>query len=735
MARSDLMSSSTKFLYPHDYDHYYTPRSTIWPHDCNSPYLPLQIYPDADAVTLLSPPSAHCMNVAQPHFYVDSDASVRAQQQLTLAAAPYGSAFRQDSLVAGSAIDQLWPFDISMAVPALNRKQGLKRGRSAHQRTPSASTVASNGPASPYTQNYGNPQIANTDFAPNSPAAQSFADPAAAYFSKSLPTSTQIPGDLALRSSGYVPSQVTHPDSSAHSAMKGFAIDHNGEDIAPDFTHSPYPSMSSYGDNNSPATPLSCAVESMNNVQYSIPQNGEINGAKLADETDHLLFDDSDFRTGNSHPVRLFRTESEVFQDELYNPDITPTTNAARPASRPSNSHLSPYQNLVMSQRLQTANDVRTHSPEVRVARDRSPFRDGSPLAPANGWRSPTGALSTAASMRQHLKEQADRAELAQHQAQLQREVTKTISPKEAMLDYAEHDQQPLFQDTIPAGYKQHTGGTEQWPNNEFVSQPGAFASLQNEAHHRFPSFRATCADGFSEPVTFATSLPHEHVPIQNGSYLNSYLGPKMASSGDANPEFPAHLTSMESSISESGPQVSSQDSLQQTAAAQRPSDTRAATGTYSCHYHGCTQRFDTPANLQKHKREVHKSQQHHRETNGSTAGKGESTSPRSTESPAPSGADLSPSTIAARNSQAGPHKCNLVNPSTGKPCNTIFSRPYDLTRHEDTIHNNRKEKARCPMCREEKTFSRTDALTRHMRVVHPEVENFGKRARKGESF
>ncbi|KXL44010.1 hypothetical protein M433DRAFT_68798 [Acidomyces richmondensis BFW] len=114
---------------------------------------------------------------------------------------------------------------------------------------------------------------------------------------------------------------------------------------------------------------------------------------------------------------------------------------------------------------------------------------------------------------------------------------------------------------------------------------------------------------------------------------------------------------------------------------------------------------------------------------------KGESTSPRSTGSPPPAGADLSPSALAARNSQAGPHKCSRINPSTGKPCNTIFSRPYDLTRHEDTIHNNRKEKAKCPMCREEKTFSRTDALTRHMRVVHPEVENFGKRARKGESF
>jgi uncharacterized Zn-finger protein len=84
------------------------------------------------------------------------------------------------------------------------------------------------------------------------------------------------------------------------------------------------------------------------------------------------------------------------------------------------------------------------------------------------------------------------------------------------------------------------------------------------------------------------------------------------------------------------------------------------------------------------------------------------------------------------RNSQAGPHKCERINPSTGKPCNSIFSRPYDLTRHEDTIHNARKLKVRCHLCTEEKTFSRNDALTRHMRVVHPEVDWPGKQRRRG---
>jgi uncharacterized Zn-finger protein len=88
----------------------------------------------------------------------------------------------------------------------------------------------------------------------------------------------------------------------------------------------------------------------------------------------------------------------------------------------------------------------------------------------------------------------------------------------------------------------------------------------------------------------------------------------------------------------------------------------------------------------------------------------------------------------ANRNSQAGPHKCERINPSTGKPCNTIFSRPYDLTRHEDTIHNARKQKVHCPICTEEKTFSRNDALTRHMRVVHPQYADQSNRRRRGGS-
>ncbi|CAH0054125.1 unnamed protein product [Clonostachys solani] len=138
-----------------------------------------------------------------------------------------------------------------------------------------------------------------------------------------------------------------------------------------------------------------------------------------------------------------------------------------------------------------------------------------------------------------------------------------------------------------------------------------------------------------------------------------------------------------------------------------RPMGMAAEGGTYTCTYHGCTLRFKTPALLQKHKREGH------RQSHGLTV-------PRPHEG----------MTSSLLNSQAGPHRCGRINPSTGKHCNTIFSRPYDLTRHEDTIHNTRKQKVRCEVCTEEKTFSRADALIRHYRVCHPDIKPPHKRQR-----
>lgn len=74
-------------------------------------------------------------------------------------------------------------------------------------------------------------------------------------------------------------------------------------------------------------------------------------------------------------------------------------------------------------------------------------------------------------------------------------------------------------------------------------------------------------------------------------------------------------------------------------------------------------------------------------------------------------------------------HRCDLLNPSTNKPCNKQFSRPYDLIRHQETIHASKKKIYRCVICEGRlnggqgngklKTFSRGDALSRHIKVKH----------------
>jgi hypothetical protein len=317
----------------------------------------------------------------------------------------------------------------------------------------------------------------------------------------------------------------------------------------------------------------------------------------------------------------------------------------------PVNSH----RQTMMADRLQAAQQdhLRTNSPTSNP-RDKSPFRQNSPYGmPAPAQRP---------------------------QPTLQKQRT-SISPKELMLDEHEIDDHatPLF------------------------AAPDQTQSMF--ATRRTPSNLSTFYTATNEPTM---QMPQQY-PFVGQSRQAAQAGMQ-----DVNPEFPAHMISMESTADEASEPSGSQQSLKprlqpqmQAAAPQhqqlhRPVDTASDSGTYSCTYHGCHLRFDSPAKLQKHKREGHR--------------------------------QVSPSAspnLAMRNSQAGPHRCDRINPSTGKPCNSIFSRPYDLTRHEDTIHNARKMKVRCHLCTEEKTFSRNDALTRHMRVVHPDVDWVGKQKRK----
>lgn len=71
-------------------------------------------------------------------------------------------------------------------------------------------------------------------------------------------------------------------------------------------------------------------------------------------------------------------------------------------------------------------------------------------------------------------------------------------------------------------------------------------------------------------------------------------------------------------------------------------------------------------------------------------------------------------------------HVCLITNPVTKEPCSKKFSRPYDLIRHQKTIHASKKKIFRCLICIQElgsegyqRTFSRNDALSRHVKVKH----------------
>lgn len=83
------------------------------------------------------------------------------------------------------------------------------------------------------------------------------------------------------------------------------------------------------------------------------------------------------------------------------------------------------------------------------------------------------------------------------------------------------------------------------------------------------------------------------------------------------------------------------------------------------------------------------------------------------------------PATLRARklkkaHRKNGPCVCDVVNPKTGAVCNKRFSRSYDLIRHQDTIHAKVKKTFECHLCGDKsKTFSRIDALSRHLRVKH----------------
>jgi hypothetical protein len=488
---------------------------------------------------------------------------------------------------------------------------------------------------------------------------------------KPLPTPVHTPAPNSFLTPQYQKSDLASHDGSQSSQFLP-----ETQHQATDYPLAPSVSTVS---RNSPVTPQT-GVEDVEDASKSAP-NGEdrfpADGRRL---DDYLLFDVlPDYSASNSRN----RTIDDAYQDELFNPTLMQMPQVPKHSTHPQNLLAPSYHNLITN-RLQAANQghmsARAQSPIGSMNRERSPFRQNSPLAAeyeneAFQHQPPVTSVPTGPS------------QVGMRSAAAE---PKTISPKDAVLsDFNEGDDHgiPMFHQP-----DFNLGDTLALRQDSSFQPTSSFPPMES-----FSQFNQ--APGASQPFHFSQPQPSQRPAQPQNSLLHQ------------TPDFPASIPQFESTGSDVYSNGMASPSLaKSTGPGQheitRPQDTAADSGTYTCTYHGCTQRFESPAKLQKHKREAHRQ-----------------TTP---------GGHLVGRDGSSRNSQAGPHKCERINPSTGKPCNSIFSRPYDLTRHEDTIHNARKLKVRCHLCTEEKTFSRNDALTRHMRVVHPEIDWPGKQRRRG---
>jgi len=569
-----------------------------------------------------------------------------------------------------------------------------QRQRFDHQRDSSLSSIGSNTPASPYNANTTNPQIAVTDAVGDGLHDMSGTGDSNYTFAMTKP----IPDNFYANSLG---------SFNGHGgAMNGNNAlgELNLADGLPALTGAQQHRQGGLAPASDMSAPGSSTRSRPVSVASSIGDDSPATPSFHEHEDDHRRSKNA-FATGTNMPPKLDRTMTDIYNDELYNPNFTITS-----ASPPPQTHiaLSPT-NELFAQRLQAANSQHlcaAQSPVSNDSRDRSPFRQGSPYASAVNEFPKVGTnqvrLESAQQLRERRKAEQDAKQLQQQMArnsqqeQQQQSTPTTISPKDAVLEFNEVEGDSNFPLFPP--HETNTYGL-----SENIGNGNIHRAASQQSASSFQSMSSTPVQSsfnFSMPSNVQIPQQYPFVPMQQPQQQQQQ---QQSQQQQLTPS--ASTFSRMSSAEASNTDVSSSDG-----AIQRPDRTAADSGTYTCTYHGCTLRFETPALLQKHKREGH------RQANALN------------HLCSPVGLPAN----SAANSQAGPHRCDRINPSTGKPCNTEFSRPYDLTRHEDTIHNARKQKVRCDLCTEEKTFSRADALTRHYRVCHPDVEFPGKHRRRG---
>lgn len=455
----------------------------------------------------------------------------------------------------------------------------------AHHRESSLSSLGSAGPASPYTANTSNPQVVGDLY-------HEFHD----FHQNSKPlTPVHTPSQEHFITPHY--SNFYHNSHLAYTMGDGMAKHTGDAELmpAPEFNHSGRPSITSVASHDSPSTPPSYEEERQKNGETSLRCDLWL--------TDYLPFcDDQVYR---SSVPKLDRTMTDIYADELYNPSFQITS--AAPTSTPSIA-VSP-QNDVFSQRLQAATSqhlsANTQTPLTIPSRERSPFRQGSPLAPSGnsfGTQSPNVRFGTATHMREQQKLENDARALQQQLERTSPEHTtpKTISPKDVDLVYHENEEDaktPLFppqqnqrqtyQKQIPAAHEP----TESDDNTSQRSYSSMATSRRESSAYSNSSTPQQSSFNFAPPaVPGNVRIPQQYPFVPQARRQPSNLS-------NVTEEFPATLTSMESSSSEYAPESSE---------IKKPAGTSADTGTYSCTYRNCTLRFDSPQKLQRHKKQLH---------------------------------------------------------------------------------------------------------------------------------
>lgn len=457
---------------------------------------------------------------------------------------------------------------------------------------------------------------------------------------KPLPTPVQTPLQNSFLATPFQNFDISAQDghsADAETAMRRAIMDQQKQSSPQQFQgdYSLAPSVSTLS-HNSPVTPQT-SLDELDDASKSM-SNGEIGNPEIDRwMTQYLHYDATEYNNGMPMGVpRLDRTISDIYQDELYNPAVMAAPQVSKPMAQ---NQLNP-RNFI-ADRLNAANQghlsAGSQSPVNR--RDRSPFRPSSPFAGDMGSEALQQPQATSVPMSNGMNMNQNTTDI------------KTMSPKDAVLDFQDAEDPampPLFPPGLPTGQADFNLGDALGLRRDSGSM---------RAMEAFPQYTAATMSqphfAFAHPQNRQTNL------LQQSS------------------DFPS-LPTVESTET---PQMHITESIP------RPANTTSDAGTYTCTYHNCAHRFDSPSRLQRHKREAHRQ-----------------TTP---------GGHLISRDTSIRNSQAGPHKCERINPSTGKACNSIFSRPYDLTRHEHTIHTAGKQKVRCHICNEDKTFSRNDALTR----------------------